>query len=334
MNGSFDGVEVLEAVACENLGVFPLRRRPDGQQEKPRRYLLAPEAIGKELMQVREVDGGGSVPQLVVRNLSEQAVLFVEGEELVGAKQNRVLNTSVLVGAGADCVIPVSCIEHGRWREISRGFGSDGQVSPSHLRHKLKRSVTRSLRRKRAHTSDQAEVWRDIESQQHDMKVRSKTAAMSDTFARYKDRIDRFRRALGCPDRCHGLVAVVDGHIVGMDLFDSDEVCARAWDRLLSGYAVDALRSEQNRMASPKRELVGVGADRPGSTQRELFGRRLNQQDIEVFLERLAESKWEEAPAVGEGCEYRLELGPHQQASMLYWQDSALHASATVEVTS
>ena len=294
MNGSFDGVEVLEAVVCENLGVFPLRRRPDGQQEKPRRYLLAPEAIGKELMQVREV-GGGSVPHLVVRNLSDQPVLFVEGEELVGAKQNRVLNTSVLVGAGADCVIPVSCIEHGRWREISRGFGSDGQVSPSHLRHKLKRSVTRSLRRKRAHTSDQAEVWRDIESQQHDMKVRSKTAAMSDTFARYKDRIDRFRRELGSPDRCHGLVAVVDGHIVGMDLFDSDEVCARAWDRLLSGYAVDALRSEQTRPASLNRELVGVGAGRPAPTQRELFGRRLNQLDIEVFLERLAESKWEEA---------------------------------------
>ena len=69
MNGSFDGVEVLEAVVCENLGVFPLKRRPDGQQEKSRRYLLAPEAIGKELVQVREV-GGGSVPHLVVRNLS------------------------------------------------------------------------------------------------------------------------------------------------------------------------------------------------------------------------------------------------------------------------
>ncbi|GIS60397.1 MAG: hypothetical protein CM1200mP2_26220 [Planctomycetaceae bacterium] len=53
-----------------------------------------------------------------------------------------------------------------------------------------------------------------------------------------------------------------------------------------------------------------------------------------MFLERLAESKWEEAPAVGEGCEFRLELGPHQQASMLHWQDTALHASATVEVTS
>ena len=79
---------------------------------------------------------------------------------------------------------------------------------------------------------------------------------------------------------------------------------------------------------------MGVEAGRPAPTQRELFGRRLNQMDIEVFLERLAESKWEAAPAVGEGCEFRLELGPHQQASMLHWQDTALHASATGEVTS
>jgi len=37
------------------------------------------------------------VPELLVINQGERAVLLVDGEELVGAKQNRVLNTSVLV---------------------------------------------------------------------------------------------------------------------------------------------------------------------------------------------------------------------------------------------
>ena len=42
-------------------------------------------------------------------------VLFLEGEELVGAKQNRILNTSVLIAAHTKSKIPVSCVEAGRW---------------------------------------------------------------------------------------------------------------------------------------------------------------------------------------------------------------------------
>jgi transposase len=44
---------------------------------------------------VQEVSEGGSVPDLLVENSGDTRVLFLEGEELVGAKQNRILNTSV-----------------------------------------------------------------------------------------------------------------------------------------------------------------------------------------------------------------------------------------------
>jgi len=322
MNGAFDGVEVLEPVVCENLAVFSLRRpRAEGEGATRREYLLAAEAIESGSVQVVEVEGDGEVSHLLVKNSAGQAVLFIEGEELIGAKQNRVLNTSVLVGANTECVIPVSCIEHGRWHELSRAFDSGGRVAPAHLRHKLKRSVTRSLRRKQGHLSDQSEVWQDIRTQQRDMKVDSKTAAMTDTSLRYKDRIDRISAALKWPAGAQGLVAAVDGRIVGMDLFDSAEVCAGAWDRLFAGYALDALRSEQQRTMSRERELVGA----------ESTGEDLTQREIETFLERLNRSEWEEAKAVGEGREYRLELGPHQQASMLHWHERALHSSATVE---
>ena len=46
---------------------------------------------------------------------STSKVLLYDGEELVGAKQNRILNVTVLVGAGAKLPIPVSCVEQGRW---------------------------------------------------------------------------------------------------------------------------------------------------------------------------------------------------------------------------
>ena len=49
-------------------------------------------------------------------------VLLVDGEELIGAKQNRVLNLSILIPAKQRCVIPICCVEAGRWRAASREF--------------------------------------------------------------------------------------------------------------------------------------------------------------------------------------------------------------------
>ena len=64
---------------------------------------------------VTEVSEAGSVPFLQVANGAAQPLLLLDGEELIGAKQNRILNTTVLVAAHAEVTIPVSCVEQGRW---------------------------------------------------------------------------------------------------------------------------------------------------------------------------------------------------------------------------
>ena len=48
----------------------------------------------------------------------------MDGEELIGAKQNHTLNLSILVPAHASIDIPVSCVERGRWHHLSREFSS------------------------------------------------------------------------------------------------------------------------------------------------------------------------------------------------------------------
>src|SRR5258707_383747 len=78
---------------------------------------------------------------LMVRNRSERLVLFLEGQELKGAKQNRILNSSVLIAAGNDARIPVSCVEQGRWHYRSRHFGSTGHYASPKLRTVLRSSV-------------------------------------------------------------------------------------------------------------------------------------------------------------------------------------------------
>lgn len=84
-------------------------------------YITLDEALPRGLT-ISETSDAGSVPELAVINPLDVSVLLYDGEELVGAKQNRILNVSVLVGAGARLPIPVSCVEQGRWARSSTDF--------------------------------------------------------------------------------------------------------------------------------------------------------------------------------------------------------------------
>lgn len=59
-------------------------------------YLTMKEAMEQGLLTVSKVSEGGNVPELKVSNRGDKPVLLLDGEELAGAKQNRVLNTTML----------------------------------------------------------------------------------------------------------------------------------------------------------------------------------------------------------------------------------------------
>jgi len=154
MGVGFPEITVGEPICWEGLAVFPLFAQAGGRLE----YRLSDEAMAEGTVSVEEISEAGSVPNLLVENKGSTRVLFLEGEELIGAKQNRILNTTVLVAAGSKTRIPVSCVERGRWGYRSPKFGSGGTHSPSRLRRILKGSVTAALSAGRGHTSDQTGI--------------------------------------------------------------------------------------------------------------------------------------------------------------------------------
>ena len=139
-----------------NLTVIPLR----GNGQAPIDYVLGSDAIEAGTLTVTEIDEGGSVPELLVISTTDQMVLLLDGEELIGAKQNRILNTSILLPPRANKVkIPVSCVEQGRWRHVSPAFAM-GSYSPSRLRARKSRHVSRSLMEHGVAASDQGRSGR------------------------------------------------------------------------------------------------------------------------------------------------------------------------------
>ena len=62
------------------------------------------------------------VNSLLVENLSNKTLLILNGEIFDGAKQDRVVNETVLVPSNSSIEIKVSCVEQGRWAYKTRAF--------------------------------------------------------------------------------------------------------------------------------------------------------------------------------------------------------------------
>jgi hypothetical protein len=101
----------------KNIAIVPLIA-PDGSF----RYRTLGEALAASKITITEVSAAGAVPELLVVNRGQSPVLMIDGEELAGAKQNRVLNTSILLKGLSETRIPVSCTEQGRWSYASSAY--------------------------------------------------------------------------------------------------------------------------------------------------------------------------------------------------------------------
>ena len=142
-------------------------------------YLLLDEALSQDLMEVAEVSSGGAVPELKVSNKSPEMILILDGEELVGAKQNRIVNTTILVQGKTTVVIPVSCVEHGRWSYDSPRFHSQERMMSSNLRAMKSEQVNYSVRDSGEFRADQGAIWDGIAEKADRMAAPSTTGAMA-----------------------------------------------------------------------------------------------------------------------------------------------------------
>ncbi len=279
MSVALPDVRVGEPLHYKSMSVFPLFTDTNGGVD----YRLADEAIADKSVTVEEVSESGSVPELLVENKGDTRVLFIEGEELVGAKQNRILNTSILIAAGMKAKIPVSCVEQGRWSYKSKHFGSSGSHSSSKMRHALKKSVGGSAMAGEGHRSDQGEVWREVDSLLCCMGSASPSAAMSAAYEDHESDISDCKEELKYVDGARGMAVAVGDRVLGFDLFDKPETCNKVWDRILSGCVMDAL--------SQSIEKTSV-----------------TLSDVEKLIGESAKSDWKQVDAVGEGEEFRTEI--------------------------
>ena len=295
-----ENISLGEAVSHDRLTVFPLL----GKVPFAKDYLTLDEALAANTAVITEVSESGSVPQLLVRNKGEQAVFLLDGEELVGAKQNRILNITILAPAMKDTVIPVSCVEAGRWSHSSPDFKTAPRAQFAESRAKRCMQVSESIESTGERRSDQSEVWEDISMKLSAMRSRSSTQAVESAFKDNEDKLAGFVEGLAPVEHQSGGIFSINGRITGMEIFDSHETCEKLMPKIIRSYALDAI--------DPR-----FAAEAP-----------VDQPSPQEFLSCLDKVKYNEADAVGEGTDLRLRTETGLAGGALYARDRIVHLVA------
>lgn len=245
-------------------------------------YLLLDEALKAGCARVTEVSESGSVPELRFVNDCNRPVLLLDGEELVGAKQNRILNLSVLAPAHKSIVIPVSCVEAGRWHAESAQFGSAMRTHYASGRAEKAAQVSASLHTSGSRHSDQSQVWDHIAAKAERMATASPTGAAAALYETHRSSLDDYRHAFAAVPAQLGALFLLNGEVIGLDLFDSARTLSALLPKLIESAALDAIDVGESGAAVDGQEAAGG------------------------FLEAVSHAEIERFPAIGEGEDLRL----------------------------
>jgi hypothetical protein len=236
LNELLDSISVGNPQVFEEVQVFPLF----SSQPESAPFLQLDEALKQGLAEITEVSDAGNVPQLNVINKSPRDLIIYDGQQLIGAKQNRIVNITVVVAAHSTLPIPVSCVEQGRWRYTSPGFASSDTFAYPSLRRTTHSDVTRSKERQGSSASDQSNVWQDISAKAARMAVSSPSMSMSDIYESQVPAPEVLNENFKVIENQIGYMAFIKGGFAGCDLFTSAEVCGEKMAKLLRGYYLDS----------------------------------------------------------------------------------------------
>jgi hypothetical protein len=222
----------------------------------------------------------------------------------MGAKQNRVLNTSILLKEQSETIIPVSCTEQGRWSNVSMAFSDSNTHMPHRMRARKSSSVSESLSSHSSFHADQGEVWCGIQELHSKMGSSSPTGAMRAAFEMHQAELEECRKALVLVPGQQGLLVLLGGQVAGLDFVSRPEAYEKLHAKLLQSYILET--------------LAGPGPAGPGATPAKELAR--------AFLAEAGQCEESRFPSLGYGSDLRLKK-PGLAGSALAHQERVVHCA-------
>ncbi|HVO29745.1 MAG TPA: DUF6569 family protein [bacterium] len=176
--------------------------------------------------------GAGSVPTVMVENVSATPVFLLAGEIVLGGKQDRVIREDTVIGAYSGAVsVPVYCVEEGRWTS-----GTTFRSAPEAV-------ADAGLRAKAASGAGQDAIWSHVSEKASAAGVHSSTSAYREfeqspeVSRRLDEYVARCPRPTVWRGRVVGAVFVSGGTVLGVDIVGDPSLLASLWPKLVRSYA-------------------------------------------------------------------------------------------------
>ena len=245
-----------------------------------------------------------SVPQIQVHNPTDNPLLIPAGKVLSGGRQTRTVNVSILVAAGSTIIIPVSCVEAGRWHGEHR-FEDSKRFASRRVRMDMQRGVARNVKNLRMKMSDQGAVWDSIDAELISRHLSSDTKNFlfaEESLNDEKERFEAVQELLneGPEPQQNGIAIAQGDEIVSVEMFASPDALKSSYEALIRSAIFD---SPDKKVKSPSEDAV------------------------QAFLDQILSAETTEATGVGLGTEYHIENDKFVAHALAY-EGKFLHANA------
>jgi hypothetical protein len=267
--------------AHDNLAIF-LLHGPSRPGPVP---LTLNEALLKGDVKIHET---GTVSELSIENLGHEDVFIQYGDIVKGGRQDRVLTTSfVLTPRSGRVPIMALCVEQRRWarrgaEDMASFSGSYDSMPSRAAKYAMLRANYSSGQRASAEVqpaagrtsraaparSPQGEMWDSVAVSQSKLRRAAasveREAAMSPSSMQLymeseaigeaqKAYADALKAAGGAAEDAVGLVSVINGKVQSGEVYPSNGLFLKMWEKNLKASAVEALgeKSEASAAAAP-----------------------------------------------------------------------------------
>ncbi|MFH1784134.1 MAG: DUF6569 family protein [bacterium] len=279
-------VTIGSPVTYQNLTIFPI---VSSSMTSTQRYLTLDEAIKKGQLIIEEL-GSGNVPKVKVKNKSSKKIFVMAGEIITGCKQDRILATDILIGPGEELVVPVYCVEQGRWNAKSDKFTASDSNAPAKLRQGAYKKES------------QGWIWSEVAKEQEYCENPAATGTLQQVYRDEKVKeqsnayISHFEKIPEFSVSTNGVVVAVGGRIICMDVFANNELFRRLYNKLLKSYV--------------------LGAIKPG-----IEDKKVTEKDVMNFIRELEKAGYKKSENAGSGTLYVIEGGDISGAALLDKQE-------------
>ena len=197
------------------------------------KYKTLNQALESDYISVSELEGGATVPEIQIINKSDEYILIFDGEQLIGAKQNRIINKTILIEPHSKNVIPVSCTEEGRWYEKSYNFKKSKYNASSEIRKTLKKNKYA-----------QDEVWNHVACLSRKSGIMSESGSLHDVSEEISSSTERFFDKIKKFDSQIGFILFANGEFLGLDIVGHPDLFDDLYENFLNGWLIEALYIE------------------------------------------------------------------------------------------